>query len=264
MAICIVSFGEAAYYAAAYESAASALAYTDAEILVLTDAVDIELPHDSRIAHLPVLTPERSSKRFMTKLEGWRACLNETEADVIVLLDADAVFVADAPSPELITLVRETDLAMVEQVRLVQLGWRKGDYWRHYCRTSLKAIDAHASPPSPENFRFFNAGFVISRRPGLERFLDWYREVALRVDFDQADRMGLPITDQDFVQFWSNNMHPELVSTLDWSWNHCSQWDIDFPRPGARVIHFSNFYRAPDSEVIKNMRLARTGESTGV
>ena len=75
--------------------------------------------------------------------------------------------------------------------------------------------------------------------------------------------MGLPITDQDFVQFWSNNMHPELVSTLDWSWNHCSQWDIDFPRPGARVIHFSNFYRAPDSEVIKNMRLARMRGSTG-
>ncbi len=262
--ICIVSFGAPAYHAAAYQSVASALAHTDAEVLFLTDTGEVDVPDDSRVTHLPVLRPGEPTRRFMTKLEAWRFFLCRTATDVLILLDADAVFVRSTDSLELANLVAERDLAMVEQTRLLQMGWRRLDYWRHYCRTSLKAIDAHEKPPSVDCFRFFNSGFMACRRQGLGEFLEWADGVLPRVDFNWAAQRGVVLTDQDFVQFWTNNLHPEYASTLDWSWNHCPHWDTGFPRPGGRVVHFSNFYRAPTPEVIERMRSAGSGQNNGV
>ena len=254
--ICIVSFGDPAYYAAANQSMTSALVHTDADVFLLTDEGRFDIPDNPRITHLPVLRPEQPARRFMNKLEAWRRCLGETQNPVLVLMDADAVFAARAQSSELACLVTEKAFAMVEQTSLLQLEWERQDYWRHYCRTSLKAIDAHAEAPSLDNFRFFNSGFVVCRNPDLGEFLKWCDDVSPLVDFEQAAQTGETVTDQDFIQFWSNNLYPGQVSTLDWSWNHCSHWDTGFPRPDARVIHFSSFYHAPTPEVVASMRIA--------
>jgi len=258
VAVVIVSFGNPAYHSAAYESVFSALDHTDAEIVFLTDIGEFNVPDDSRIRHYQVLQNDQSPRRFMTKLEAWRICLTETEADVLILLDADAVFITTAGSSELSGLVPEKKMAMVEQCFLSQFGWERFDYWRHYCETSLAAINSREKPPSPDSFRFFNSGFVVCGKTYLGDFLTWVDSVIHQVDFDLAARAGITITDQDFIQFWCNNLHPNQTSVLDWSWNHCSHWDRGFPRPGARVIHFSSFYHAPTPEVIASMRIART------
>lgn len=254
----VVAFGSSAYDSAARQSVASVLGHTDANVVLVTDSADCDVPEDPRMTRLRGLRPEGSTRRFMTKLEGWRLCLNETPTPVLVLLDADAVFVRSARASELAGLVGQGDFAMVEQTRLPALGWGRLDYWLHYCRTTLQAIDPRAEPPSRARFRFFNSGFVVCRRQGLDEFLHWCRDTSPRVDFDRAASAGVTITDQDFLQFWSNNLHPDRVSTLEWSWNHCSHWDADFPQPDARVVHFSSFYHAPTPEIVESMRLART------
>ena len=150
--LCVVAYGGDAYYTAAHEAVASALAHTDAPIVLVTDAAARGLPEDSRITHVPVLQPEGHARRFMTKLEAWRIGLGWARTDVLVLLDADAVFADGVRSSELAGLVASHPLAMVEQTRLPALGWEKPDYRSHYCQTTLEAIDPGAAPPPSNAF----------------------------------------------------------------------------------------------------------------
>jgi hypothetical protein len=196
----------------------------------------------------------------MTKLDAWTSWVRDAQTPLLLLLDADAVLVAATSSSELTELLGSSDFAMVEQTRLEHLGWGRAQYWKRYCETTLRAIDPTATPIAAEAFRFFNSGVVLCRKPALANFLQWCRTTARRVDFEAVAAAGLTLTDQDFLQIWCNQRYPDQTSTLDWSWNHSGHWDAGFPRQGARVIHFSDFYRAPTAQVIAGMRAARMGE----
>jgi hypothetical protein len=67
------------------------------------------------------------------------------------------------------------------------------------------------------------------------------------------------IGDQDYFQYWTNNLHSENRNTLPWMWNHCEHWDEGFPRKDAFILHFSNFCREPTPWQILRMFLMRHG-----
>jgi hypothetical protein len=65
------------------------------------------------------------------------------------------------------------------------------------------------------------------------------------------------IADQDYIQYWTNELHPRSAATLDWSWNHCEHWHGDFPRPGVRIAHLSNACHGPTRRSLWRLRALR-------
>jgi hypothetical protein len=93
----------------------------------------------------------------------------------------------------------------------------------------------------------------------MEKIASW---TPSRIDLSEAGhvdhQVGMHmIADQDYLQYWVHNLKPGSCILLPWYWNHCRHWAEGFPRPGARVIHFSNFCNGPDQDIIKQMRKFR-------
>jgi GT2 family glycosyltransferase len=66
------------------------------------------------------------------------------------------------------------------------------------------------------------------------------------------------IADQDYLQVWANAMRMGNCTELNWRWNHCPQWDDNFPHPNALVIHLSNFCNGPTLEAITALKKYRS------
>jgi hypothetical protein len=203
---------------------------------------------------------------FLLKLHALAACLERTHAELIILLDADARFFSWIDDAAIEEVLAGRPFGMVEQTTIRGSGMTRTEFLDHYVRHSLVWLGGGLAPPSLEAFRFFNSGVILGRRAELGRLAAW----ALERMNEAGDRHHVGdhmIADQDYFQIWMNTLQPGSCTTLPWSWNHCEQWDADFPRRDARIVHASNFCRGPTRlglwKLQARLALTRLGWSGG-
>ena len=263
--VCLLVHGRKRYFRAAREAIRSVLDHTGFEVLVVIGPGDgSRFPASTRVkkVRLPAFSPAAGrAERFLLKFAALERCLDATQARTLLLLDADAVFVRRVEAAELDAALRGLPLGMVEQTRIRGSSMERAELLDHYVRHSLAFLAPGEAPPSLADFRFFNSGVVIARREEMTSLLSWAQATIAAVPraHQAGDHM---IADQDYLQVWANQLHPQRCAELDWSWNHCEHWDEPFPRAGARIAHFSNFCRGPSRANISRMREARRGRLT--
>lgn len=264
--VCLLVHGRKRYFRAAREAIRSVLDHTGFEVLaVIGPGGGSRLPASRRVRKLRLPTFPADigrAERFLLKFAALERCLEATRARTLVLLDADAVFVRRVEAAELDAALGGLPLGMVEQTRIRGSSMGRAELLDHYVRHSLAFLAPGEAPPSLADFRFFNSGVVIARREEMTSLLSWTQDTiaAAPREHRAGDHM---IADQDYLQVWANQLHPQRCAELDWSWNHCEHWDEPFPRVGARIAHFSNFCRGPSRANVSRMREARRGRLTG-
>ena len=266
---CVLATGRAAYYRAARGAVRSVLRHTPFDVFVAVGDRDRwHAPHDPRV-RVHALDASRPLIRhragpFLDKLHALDACLRETRAERIVLLDGDARFVAPADAADVERALAGRSLAMAEQTTIRGSGMSRADFLEHYVRHPLAWLARGDAPPPLDAFRYFNSGVVLARRDGLEPFLAWALP-RMRQAGDAHQAGEHMIADQDYLQLWTNTLHPGCCTTLPWEWNHCEHWDDGFPRRRARIVHSSNFCRGPrrtgSLRLAARLAIARVGRA---
>jgi len=223
----------------------------------------MELPRCARLRTLQLVDPPADchrSLRFLAKFQALQQCLASGGEEYVVALDADAVIVRRTEACDIEVALGGRPLGMAEQTGIRGCAIGRPELRDHYIAHSLRFIAPSANAPTLKRFRFFNSGFVVGCREEIERVTAWSLAAIARAPQHQVgDHM---IADQDYLQYWANNLRPEQCATLSWEWNHCEQWDPSFPRPGARVMHFSNFCNGPTASTLARMTAARSGALT--
>lgn len=269
--VCVVTLvlGRDVYYRSARESIASVLAKTPFDLCVVSDR-DVEgLPAaGGRVMRRILSAAVRDDCRaapFLKKFEAIQLALSATPAAVLVLLDADALFVRATCEADVTSALGDAELAMVEQPTVTGSGMTRADFFDHYRNHTLAWFgEDPRAMLDPEAFRFFNSGVVAGRRAAFEALADWASTtIAGR---DTLHRVGKHmIADQDYIQYWCHRIRSGGCAALSWDWNHCEHWDDGFPRPGARIAHFSNFCHGPSRVQVRRMRiLGRRGRLDGL
>ncbi len=258
--VLVLMHGHPNYYLAGRETVLSVLQHSDFDALVAAGpAPDLALPPSPRVRVIGIGEPppgQSRALRFLKKFEALSLSLRHTSTDYIVLLDADAVLVEKVTGDDVRAALDGHDLGMVEQTTIRGSGVGRADFLRHYTEYSLPFIAPGELPPSVDRFRFFNSGVVLGTWAGIKRIADWALNAIGNVSGEQQVREHM-IADQDYFQYWVNNLHLGCCVSLPWYWNHCEHWDTPFPRRGARVVHFSNFCNGPDARTVERMRAAR-------
>ncbi|MFO0407884.1 MAG: glycosyltransferase family 2 protein [Labrys sp. (in: a-proteobacteria)] len=257
--VSIVALGSVRYALAAREALASALQHTKFDVYLLCDreTVGFFAPHPRMhiLLHTPAGERVRSSN-FLAKFEALARCLDESGADFIIHLDADAVFRQAVDAAGITTALQGADLAMVEQPRIRGSTVSRAELRQHYVDHAHAFLVPDLSLPAPETFLFVNSGVILFRREGLSRFLDWASELASARP--AAHRHGQHmIADQDYLQVWVNTIAPTAFNVVPWIWNHCEHWDEDFPNNSALIIHLSNFCNGPTPDTVIKLRAMR-------
>jgi hypothetical protein len=258
--VCILIYGSNNYFKAGIQAALSVLEFSDFDLfLAFGPNRDPPLGNESRIRHYQLQierSPGNRAQPFLLKFQALQACLSNTQHSWLMLLDADAVLVRPITKEMISQALPKSGLGMVEQTTILGSGVGREDFHNHYNQYSLAWLAPGADPPKQSRFRYYNSGLVLSRRNELQAFIDW----ALTT-FDQHPGNHLVgqhmIGDQDYFQFWANNLRPNNCNKLPWYWNHCEHWDKGFPRKGAYVVHFSNFCLEPTPWQLLRMRLIR-------
>lgn len=269
--VCVLATGRSAYYGAARGAVRSVLRHTPFDAFVAVgEGRRWRKLHDARV-RVHVLDAARPRIRhragpFLDKLHALDACLRETRAQHMVLLDGDARFVGRVDEADVERALDGRSLAMAEQTTIRGSGMSRADFLEHYVRHPLAWLDRSEAPPRLEAFRYFNSGVVLARRDGLEAFLAWALP-RMRQAGDAHQAGEHMIADQDYLQLWTNTLQPGCCTTLPWEWNHCEHWDDGFPRRGARIVHSSNFCRGPSRtgalRLAARLALARVGWALG-
>lgn len=266
---CVLATGRDAYYRAARGAVRSILRHTPFDILVAVgERARWRDPHDARV-HVHALAPPSPRIRhragpFLEKFRALDACLRETDAERILLLDGDTRMVARIGADDVEQALAGRGLAMAEQTTIRRSGMSRADFREHYVRHSLAWLGGGAAPPSQDAFRYFNSGVVLARRDALAPLVAWALE-RMHAAGDAHQAGEHMIADQDYFQLWANTLHPGSCSTLSWHWNHCEHWDDGFPRAGARIVHASNFClgprRALSLRLAARLALSRVGRA---
>ncbi len=258
--VCILIHGQPNYFYAGRQAALSVLDYSNFNLyLALGRGPDLRLPVSSRIRTDPLVDVPQShhrATRFLLKFRALQSCLEKVQNDYIILLDADAMFAAPVDVGQLHEALQGHPLGMVEQTTIIGSSMSRADFLQHYARYSLKFIAPHESPPPLENFRYFNSGFVLGTRSEMERLAVWAQGAIANAPKEHQIGEHM-IADQDYLQYWTNNLHPACCASLPWYWNHCALWDETFPCGGARIVHFSNFCNGPDAGTVRRMAAFR-------
>ncbi len=245
--VCMVIHGHPTYYLAGRQAVLSVLRRSGFSVFLVTDHVlKIGLLEGKRLKAHPLGQVEQQvrARRFLAKFTALEAMLTHTESPWVMLMDADAVLVRDLGARDIRRALDGRGLGMVEQTTIVNSDMRRPQFREHYQSHSLAWLDPGAQPPSLEEFRFYNSGVVLARRGEMERFSAWASGMLAQRPGDH--RVGEHmVADQDYFQYYANNLRPGACQELPWYWNHCQHWDQDFPRPGAYVAHFSNFCLRP-------------------
>lgn len=260
--VCMLVHGDEAYYRASVEAARSVLERTPFDLFVAhgAEAEPALTPSGRLVLHRLDDRPPSAHRahRFLRKFQALDACLAASDARVVVLLDADAIFVRPCSEAMVEAALGTRALAMVEQPTVTGSTMRRVDFLDHYVRHTLALLAPERPPPALAAFRYFNSGVVLARRAEMAAIVDWATATIARVagEHQVGDHM---IADQDYFQLWANDLHPERVAVLPWHWNHCEYWHPSFPRLGALIAHFSNFCHGPAATTPDRMRALQRG-----
>jgi hypothetical protein len=253
--VCTVIYGHRNYFRAGRQAVRSVLARSDFDVFVAYGpGPEHQLPDSPRV-RAQLLRPPVSGDRampFLLKFLALESCLRLTDAEWILLLDADAMLVSDLHPSAISRALGAAALGMVEQTGITGSGMTRGDFLQHYVTHALAWFAPGTPAPGLERFRFYNSGVVLGRRGELERLTTWALDTMHRAGKDH--RIGRHmIADQDYFQYWTNTLFPSSCVQLPWNWNHCRHWDPDFPRSDAYILHFSNFCRGPSLHQVWRM-----------
>jgi hypothetical protein len=217
------------------------------------------LPAHPRLQVTRVADPssgEHRSAPFLRKFNGISAGLRHTDADYLVVLDADTVVTGRIDVANVERALDGLPLAMAEQTGIRGSAMGRAGFMDHYRAHTLAWIAPAVAPPRLERFRFFNSGVVLGARAEFERLTAWALDTIGRLGPRHEVGRHM-IADQDYFQAWTNTLHPGSCRTLGWEWNHCEHWDEGFPRRGALICHFSNFCNGPTARTLARMAWAR-------
>ena len=231
ISIGVLGVGSPKYRIAAWQTALISSKKSNFEVFLGIDVgvdggiKEVELPFE-----LVQLNNGRGNFRaqpFLQKFELWREMLNRSNAEILIHLDADAVMVKELTAEAVKKVLGDFDLGMVEQGQIIgESKFGKIELYQHYLHHTHRYIAPDLDPPSLDDFTFFNSGVVIFRRAELERFLDWFESVSVKLDgtYSLGEHM---IADQDFLQIWANEIRPSGSTKLPPTFNHSPLWHVD-------------------------------------
>lgn len=257
---CLLVHGDPSYAEVARVAVDSLLADSDFEVFVAHAPGPVDEwrlhPRLRRQLLPPETRPVPRAHRFLKKFQALSCCLQQTSSARILLLDADVVLARPLRERELQAALGKADLGMVEQKSITGSAMNRASFRDHYTRHTLALLDPAGSPPALSAFRYYNSGVVLGTRALWERLVPWAIQTMNRIagDHHVGDHM---IADQDYLQYWSNNLHPGGCVELPWYWNHCEYWDDHFPRRGVLFAHFSNFCNGPARNTAARMKALR-------
>jgi hypothetical protein len=261
--VCTFALGTPAYFAALRQAVGSALRYTPFDVFAVVGSdCAIRLPATRRFRELrwQVSARQHRSHHFLAKFRALRACLEHTRAEVVLYLDADAVFTRRTSAHDVVMALAGRDLAMVEQELLPDSPSTRDFLFDHYCDHTRVWFGAGGAAPSRDSFRFYNSGVILACRRGLTELCNWALATIERLGPRHEVGQHM-IADQDYIQYWANEIHPRCTAALDWSWNHCEHWHSDFPRNGVRIAHLSNACHGPTRRSLWRLRALRASPS---
>jgi len=254
----VTAVGTVGYGAAARQTVLSLLDHTGFPVVVGCDEVTEALVPRSprvRIEKVRAGTGARAEP-FLAKFATWQAALAHPGAKVFLHLDADAVLARPLTAADVATALGGASLAMVEQTTITGSTMGRPDFLRHFVDHSLAYLAPALPAPDLAEFRFHNSGVILFGALELRNFLHW--AAATRAASDGTHHVGAHmIADQDYLQVWANVLRRGRCAELDGGWNHCTWWDADFPRPDARIVHFSNFCNGPPFATVRHMEATR-------
>jgi hypothetical protein len=257
-----VAYGHDSYLLAARQAVGSVLARSDFDVFLATGpSVPRRVPRDPRLTVHRLAAPDLRAGRaapFLLKFRAVATCLRRTPARYLMLLDADAILRARVDTAMVAEALGGGTLAMVEQTSIAGSQMTRADFLEHYVRHTLAWFAPGSSPPSLQDFRYYNSGVVLGTRGELGELACW--ALATIDGATRAHTVGQHmIADQDYFQFWVHAVHPSRCRPLSWRWNHCEHWDAGFPRPDAVILHFSNFCGGPTRRQLWRMRWHNRG-----
>ena len=254
----VTAVGAVGYGAAARQTVLSLLEHTAFPVVVGCDEVTEALVPRSprvRIERVRAASGARAEP-FLAKFATWQAALAHPGAKVFVHLDADAVLARPLTAAEVATALGGSSLAMVEQTTITGSTMGRPEFLRHFVEHSMAYLAPVHPVPELHEFRFHNSGVILFGALELRNFLHW--AAATRAASDGSHHVGAHmIADQDYLQVWANVLRRGRCAELGSEWNHCAWWDADFPRPDARVVHFSNFCNGPPFATARRMESTR-------
>lgn len=258
--VCSFALGTPLYFAALRETICSALQHTAFDIVALVgpDCL-IRFPVSLRVHQLrfDAHSGDQRSRCFLAKFRALQQCLEHSDAEIVLYLDADAVLTRPVSARDVHVALAGRSLGMVEQTPPPGSQHSRRFFYDHYCNYTRRWFAAESEPPPLDAFRFFNAGVILGHREGLAQVCAW--AVAAIDALGPVHQVGEHmITDQDYFQYWANELHPDSTTLLDWSWNHCEHWHGQFPRRGVRIAHLSNACHGPTRRNILRLRALRT------
>ncbi|KIX15437.1 hypothetical protein [Dethiosulfatarculus sandiegensis] len=216
-------------------------------------------PATPRVQQTRISLPDLPGVRarpFLYKFLTLEKMLARTQGKWVMQLDVDTVMVHPLTTQMVERALDGHALGMAEQTTITGSQMTRADFLKHYTDHSLAWIDPQASPPELKNFHYFNSGVVLGLRSEFEKLVPWALEAIGRTGNEHRVGQHM-IADQDYFQYWANNLYPESCALLNWRWNHCRHWDQGFPHKDAYVLHFSNFCNGIGLFNLWNMRYRR-------
>jgi hypothetical protein len=259
--VCVSILADAAFADCARESVLSVLESSSFDVhLSLVGVRPKRLPATPRllVSELGASGGRRRERAwpFLRKFWALERCLARTDAERLVLLDADTVLVRRLEDRDIAEALSEGSLGMVAQETITGSAMAPADFLEHYVRHTLAFISPGEKPPPPERFTYFNSGVVLGTRAELESLCSWATSAIASAGRPHAVGKHM-IADQDYFQYWAHAVAPDRTVALPWSWNHSALWHEGFPRPDASILHFSNFCNGPARGAPARMRTAR-------
>ncbi|MCE9630706.1 MAG: glycosyltransferase family 2 protein [Planctomycetia bacterium] len=257
---CMLVHGDAAYARAARVAVDSLLADSDFDVLVVHGGGPVDAwPRQRRLHRQRIECPPADghrARRFLLKFEALQTCLERFDAPWVLNLDADVVLARPLRGVDVAAALDGAGLGMVEQTCIRGSTMDRRAFLDHYRTHSLAAIAPDAPVPAVDAFRYYNSGVVVAAAATLSALVAWALQAIAghAGEYQSGEHI---VADQDFFQYWANQLHPESSRQLPWYWNHCEHWDADFPRRGVLFAHFSNFCLGPSGSTVRRMRRLR-------
>jgi GT2 family glycosyltransferase len=259
--VVVLVHGHRRYFRAAREAIRSILAHTSFPITVAVGPGAGRLwLRSPRIRRIRLREPAGTGRAagFLLKFRALAAALDGATASHVLLLDADAVLAGPLAVTDLVDALGDRPIGMVEQT-CIRGGDMDGTRLRAFAyETMLPFFGPVPAGLAAEDLTYYNSGVVIAVREEIADLTAWALDTIAGCErsHDVGEHM---VGDQDYFQYWVNVLHPGRCASLPWVWNHCEHWDEGFPRPGARILHFSNFCHGPRRETARRMRAAWVG-----